>query len=430
MANKIRNHRKLSDTIIKNENRKSRILVLGTGAVGSLNVEQLIKAGFTNITVADMDEYHAENIMKGSHLYHYMKDDGKKKATTLAKRAQPLVEEVGGNIHGINTNFTKLGPMVLAEYDVIILVPDNYAIKLFVNEMWRQIPEEKRPILIVAGTDLESAQCNVLSSGKICYRCLCDESYFKNPTEKTSCGNAQLRMSNGIEEIVQTTGLASSMCANLIVECLRDYYERNEIRDKRVCYTAYPNLSLKEVYPLKRKSCPDCKNYHPPKDLRYLHGDVMSMTAEKLLHLVREDLGTDEFEIRIADYDYAKVHYGALITKCHCKACARELSIIQHEFYTYAKDLVCEECKKNPQAMNVKNVPEIEVIRAFTVEDVNAPWAKRSLYELGWQIGGYIEVVKRPKHSFGILDPNYYEEHITYGFPGDIHVLDAIDNLE
>lgn len=427
---KIRNRRKLPDTVAKNENRGIRILLFGAGAVGSLTLEQMIKAGYINITVADKDDYHTENIMKGSFLYHYDEDDGEKKATTLAKRAQPLVDEVGGKIHGVNTDFAKIGPMVLQEFDVIILVPDNYAIKLLVNAMWLQIPKEKRPPLIVAGTDLESAQANCLTGEGLCYRCLCDESYLKNPTEKTSCGQAQLRMSNGIEEIVQTTGLASSICANEIVECIRDYHERNTLRNKRICYTAYPNLSLKEVYPIPRKSCPDCKNYHSPVELRYLHGDMMSMTAEKLIHLVQEDLGTDEFEIRIADYDYAKVHYGALITKCYCKSCAKKLPIVRHEFYTYEKDLYCDDCRKSMNTKNADYVPEIEVIRAFGVDDIKEEWTNRTLYELGWQLGGYIEVVKRPRHSFGIFDPNYYEEHVTYGFPGDIHVFDTVNELD
>lgn len=75
--------------IIPIEKLSTPICVVGAGAIGSFLVLQLVKMGFTQVTVWDMDEVSVENM---SCQFFRFKDIGKNKALAL----QELVEDFTG----------------------------------------------------------------------------------------------------------------------------------------------------------------------------------------------------------------------------------------------------------------------------------------------------------------------------------------------
>ena len=133
-----------------------KVLVVGAGAVGSFLMEFLARMGVSP-DVIDFDHFTLENAAKHSCLVRCPDDAGRNKAECVSARVQPLLDE-GCTSNGIDGNLCSLGPEAFADYDAVFFVVDNYDAKILGNELIRSLPEERRPVVIKAGTKGENAQ--------------------------------------------------------------------------------------------------------------------------------------------------------------------------------------------------------------------------------------------------------------------------------
>ena len=136
----------------------------------------------------------------------------------------------------------------------MVAAVDNFDAKVLLNELIRQLPEDRRPIVIMDGTHDEMAQSVILDNTEFCLRCLIDENWMKDSSIRTSCTGPQVRQIDGVNEIVRTSNLASSMAAHLSAEQLRASVVGNDgVMNRRLTYTAYPHLELSSSHPIARK---------------------------------------------------------------------------------------------------------------------------------------------------------------------------------
>ena len=196
----------------------AKIVDIGAGAVGSHVVEKLLDMKISDIEIIDFDKLEDENLSKSSKLYR-KEDIGKNKANALAHRANELIGK--NTVHGIDASITMFGPMAFAGYDAIIAPLDNYGAKIYTGQIWKQIPDDARPLLIFGGTIDENAQSNSLDGRGPCLRCLLSEEWLENPLARTSCTGPQYRGDEESVEIVSTTGNASDLAACFMIEHLR-----------------------------------------------------------------------------------------------------------------------------------------------------------------------------------------------------------------
>ena len=364
-----------------------KIAVIGAGAVGSLVVEALLKMGCRDIVIIDLDTLEADNIAKSSSLYRYPDDVGCSKAIALAERANEIL--TNKTVNGIYASIGYFGPMAFSSYHVVILALDNYASKDYVNQIWKQIPELSRPLLISGGTYEESAQSNCLDGNDACLRCTFDEKWLKNPLERTSCLNIQYRVEPATGEIVRTSGLASGITAHMMAEQCRSYFLGNKnICNKRLMYEPYPNISIREYTPMKRKFCPDCMNYHSVDDVEAIKGkDVLHTTVGEFMITMDELYKGQDYELMIPVVEYANIGYTGLIKTAHCSYCGNEIEgIYRHTFRTVPEDIVCDFCRSmNPfttlSYYNAHGGDDGVVIRAITHENIDEILENKTLYE-------------------------------------------------
>ena len=107
---------------------KRKVLIIGSGAVGSYLMEYLSKLGVSPDTV-DMDRFTLENAAKHSCLVRTPEDVGRNKAECTSQRVLPLLAE-GCLSNGIDTDLCNLGPEAFSDYDAVFVVVDNYAAKV------------------------------------------------------------------------------------------------------------------------------------------------------------------------------------------------------------------------------------------------------------------------------------------------------------
>ena len=408
----------------------AKIVDIGAGAVGSHVVEKLLDMKISDIEIIDFDKLEDENLSKSSKLYR-KEDIGKNKANALAHRANELIGK--NTVHGIDASITMFGPMAFAGYDAIIAPLDNYGAKIYTGQIWKQIPDDARPLLIFGGTIDENAQSNSLDGRGPCLRCLLSEEWLENPLARTSCTGPQYRGDEESVEIVSTTGNASDLAACFMIEHLRGRLLGIEGSvNNRLMYKPFPGIELKKRLPMAR-NCPDCARYHPPKDLVVIEDcDVMTLTVKNLFAKLDVLMNTSDYMVRIPNIEYAKVMYGGLIVKDYCKSCGIEIKdLYRHEFRTKYKDLLCDSCKKASRKVQDANGSMLvgKTIRVLKKDNCNEILMNKTLFELGWAIGGFIKVVVRNRESMDILDPNFEKEY-TFFCQNDAEKMKELTELE
>lgn len=403
--------------------RPIRAAIIGAGAVGSYVAEYLAKMGVGSITLMDFDTFTLENAAKHSGIVRTPEDVGRNKAVTVARRTQTLMVD-GGRANGIDANVCLFGPGAFAGFDVVFLALDNYAAKVYFNQIWLQIPQDKRPVVIMGGTNEEMAQSNCIDGKEMCLRCLFDESWLQTPGVRTSCSGPQYRDMDGESAIVRTSGLASSMAAHLMVEQLRAHVTGcDDAVNTRVCYTAYPVLGISGNAPMKRRTCPDCRDYHPPEQVITIPGSVETLTLKDAFTAIAKHLGTEDFELQTHTMVYSHVGYSGLIVADHCHSCGKPLeNVCTHESRTFIHDLLCPECRSaGKTARHDVTFPPGEVLHALSPNTCEERLLNQTLFRLGWPVGGYLKVVTRGD-ALDVLDEGF--TYTTFICAGDGCLMD------
>lgn len=370
-----------------------RVLVVGVGAVGTHLMEFFAKMGLSPDAM-DFDCFTLENAAKHSCLVRTPDDAGRNKAECTSERVQPLLDD-GCSSNGIDGDLCKLGPEAFSDYSYVVAAVDNFDAKVLLNELIRQIPEDRRPVVIMDGTYDEMAQSVILDNTAFCLRCLIDESWMKDSSVRTSCTGPQVRQIEGVNEVVRTSNLASSMAAHLSAEQLRANVIGSEnVMNQRLTYTAYPHLELSASRPMRKRSCPGCA-IHPPKSIRWIHGNVMEVTLRDALEQISTFLGTKDFEVSVHRLNYKKIVHAGFITDDVCHSCGKPIHVMQHEGRLFLNDLLCETCIADGKTAHYSTeFSHCKPLWAFTHRCRN-DIQDMTLYDLGYPLGAHIEVIQR-----------------------------------
>lgn len=399
-----------------------RIAILGAGAVGSYLAEILSKMGVGFLQIYDFDTFTLENAAKHSGMIRTPEDAGRNKAHAVAERAQALMV-AGGKAVGVDTDLRNLGPIAFAGFDVVLLALDNYAAKELFNQLFLQLPSTQRPVVGMAGTSGESAVAVLLDGKEFCLRCLFDESWLENADQRTSCSGPQYMQIDGTDSIVRTSGLASMLAAAYLAEKVRAWkLGFPGSMNTRSTYTAYPNMELIDTTPMPRRDCLDCKAITPPENIRLLSGSVLDLTLSDTLHQISDILGTTDYELLVHMLLFGGIGYGGFICDDYCHHCGKPVSIYAHEGRTRFSDVLCDECKENNCfAYYDADRPSGESLRYFSSQTTDARLLNMTLYELGYPIGAFLNVVCR--------GPENEERRFCFSCLSDQSALQKIDKL-
>lgn len=145
--------------------KQSRILVVGTGGLGSPISLYLAAAGVGKIGLADFDEIDFTNLQR--QILFSTADVGKSKTKTAAKRLKSLndaIEVVTHNEKIDSGNVLK----IIDGYDIVIDGTDNFATRYLLNDA---CVRTGKPYVYGSLFKFEG-QVSVFAPGKGCYRCL------------------------------------------------------------------------------------------------------------------------------------------------------------------------------------------------------------------------------------------------------------------
>ncbi|MEL6867590.1 MAG: molybdopterin-synthase adenylyltransferase MoeB, partial [Bacteroidota bacterium] len=111
--------------------KKAKVLVIGSGGLGSPVLLYLTAAGIGHIGIVDFDVVDDSNLQR--QVLFTVDDVGKSKAETAKKRLQALNPYVNFTVY--NTAFTRDNALeLIQEYDVVADGTDNFQTRYLVND--------------------------------------------------------------------------------------------------------------------------------------------------------------------------------------------------------------------------------------------------------------------------------------------------------
>lgn len=145
--------------------KAARVLVVGSGGLGSPVSLYLAAAGVGTIGLLDFDTVDLSNLQR--QILFKTADLGKSKAKVGAQRLKSLNDSITVKVHDVHMasdNVLK----ILADYDVVVDGTDNFASRYLLNDACQRLG---KPYVYGSIYRFEG-QASVFVPGKGCYRCL------------------------------------------------------------------------------------------------------------------------------------------------------------------------------------------------------------------------------------------------------------------
>ncbi|MHA2358333.1 MAG: HesA/MoeB/ThiF family protein [Candidatus Heimdallarchaeaceae archaeon] len=160
--------------------KKSKVLIIGLGGLGSAVLNYLVVAGVGQIAILDKDKVELSNLNR--QILHYEKDVGEIKTTSAITKMSKLNFDV--EIKTINSHLNQENiEQIISEYDFIVESSDNFETKFLVNDTCVKL---KKPFVIGGVHQFEGQMITVIPKKTACYRCVFREIPEKGTYPTTS----------------------------------------------------------------------------------------------------------------------------------------------------------------------------------------------------------------------------------------------------
>ncbi len=165
--------------------KKSKILIVGQGGLGSPVAYYLAAAGIGSLTLMDFDAVDVSNLQR--QILHFDRNIGMNKA----KSAQEKLSQQNPYIN-INIIPEKLdesnGPAIVQQFDFVIDAVDNFPAKFLINDLC-----VRHSIAFChAGVQEFSGQCLTYKPGTTCLRCIFGQEIEKELADHQRIPSSQL----------------------------------------------------------------------------------------------------------------------------------------------------------------------------------------------------------------------------------------------
>ncbi|MBN1804799.1 MAG: molybdopterin-synthase adenylyltransferase MoeB [Sedimentisphaerales bacterium] len=144
----------------------SRVLIIGTGGLGSAAGLYLAAAGVGTIGIVDSDKVDLTNLQR--QIIHHTNDIGTEKTESAEKTIRAINPDVNVKTYQIKIAANNISD-IIHDYDFIIDCTDNFSAKFLINDAcyFEKIPFSHAGVLGFAGQLI-----TVLPGETTCYRCI------------------------------------------------------------------------------------------------------------------------------------------------------------------------------------------------------------------------------------------------------------------
>ena len=226
----------------------SKVLIVGTGGLGSPAALYLAAAGVGTVGIADADSVELSNLQR--QIIHSTDDIGSKKTASAEKKIRALNPDV--IVRSYNTRL-RAGNIseIIREYDFIMDCTDNFSSKFLINDACYF---EKKAFSHAGVLKFEGQLITILPGKTACYRCI-----FSSPPPADavpSCSQAGvLGVLAGVVGVLQATEAIKYVLSigDLLTDTLLTYnaltmnFRRVHIARNRQCALCGDNPTITEL---------------------------------------------------------------------------------------------------------------------------------------------------------------------------------------
>jgi molybdopterin-synthase adenylyltransferase len=240
---------------------KKHVLIVGCGALGTANADNLARAGIGKLTIIDRDYVELSNLQRQQLFTEQDVYNQMPKAIAAKKRLYEINSDIEIEAHVMDATANTLSPL-LENVDLVIDATDNFDTRFLLNDI---LQKYSIPWILGSCVGSTGMSYTILPNQTPCLRCLLDAI----PVSGATCDSVGV-ISPAVQMAVahQTTE-----ALKLLIE------DKESLRTSLVTFDLWNNhYHMMKVEKAKKNSCPSCGE-HP----NYPALDYQSTTKSEVL---------------------------------------------------------------------------------------------------------------------------------------------------
>ena len=363
---------------------RTRVLVIGAGALGNEVVKNLALLGVGRIVVADMDHVELSNLSR-SVLFRAA-DEGRPKAECAAQAAR----EIGGGIevHAVVGNvLADVGLGYFRWADAVIGALDNREARVFVNSACARVG---RPWFDGGIEVLQGVVRGFAPPATACYECTMSSVDWELLNRRRSC-SLLARRALAHHGTPTTPTTASVIAAIQVQELVKHLHGREALLGRGFVFDGENHSS----YGVQYRIAPDCPWHDAAPPIE---------SAPQFSSATRLGVIWEEAARRLGGLDALDLAR-ELVERLDCPACGHRASVLQPAEKVRADQLLCPHCRTECAPTFVHSIATGSGLLNLTVREAGLPpwdivWGRRGEAVIGWELSGDQPFPAGPDHAF------------------------------
>ena len=218
--------------------RKTKVLLIGAGGIGSSAAYYLAVAGIGKIGIADDDIVEVSNLNR--QILHNPGRIGLLKVSSAKQTLEELAPSIDVAVYPGRFETSHAVTQIIDGYDIIIDCSDNYPTRFAINDACIQA---RKPWIYGAVSGFEGQAMSIIPGEGPCYRCL-------YPSAPTSA------MENDLPGVIGVTpGIIGLIQAT---EAIKYTLGKGSLLIGRLLFIDLLDINLSEFRVQKNANCPAC----------------------------------------------------------------------------------------------------------------------------------------------------------------------------
>ncbi len=351
---------------------RSRVLVVGAGALGNEIIKNLALLGLGWLVIADMDRVELSNLSR-SVLFRE-EDEGCPKAECAARQARQIFG--GIHVHSLVGNvLADLGLGYFHWADVVLGALDNREARVFLNSVCARVG---RPWFDGGIEVLNGVVRGFAPPSTACYECTMSKVDWDLLNQRRSC-SLLARRALAQRGVPTTPTTASVIGALQVQEMIKYLHHRPALLGAGFFFDGLEHGSYRTTYPI----APDCPWHEAPAPIVAMPEFNSSTYLQALWQTAVQKLGA------VDALDFSR----ELVERLDCTACGKQQQVLQPAEKVCADQLLCPNCHKECAPVFMHSLGVDSPLLQKTVRELGLPawdiiWARRGTECLGLEIAG------------------------------------------
>lgn len=360
---------------------RTRVLVIGAGALGNEVIKNLALLGIGHVAIADMDRIELSNLSR-SALFRES-DEGKFKSECAARAASQIFDgmkatAIVGNI------LADLGLGWFRWADVVIGALDNREARVFVNAACARVG---RPWIDGGIEVLHGVARGFAPPATACYECTMSSVDWDLLNKRRSC-SLLARRAIAQRGTPTTPTTASVIGAIQVQEMVKLLHGRSALLGRGFVFDGAEHSSFTVNYQIN----PDCPWHEPAAPIDVMsHFDSDTRLAVLWNEAARRLGGVDALDLA-----------REIVERLECSGCGRHEDVFQPAEKIREDQLRCAACGAESAPLFVHSITESAGLLEKSARQIGLPewdivWARRGEKALGFELSGDNPFAKDPE---------------------------------